>query len=93
VRREQVEPRRAAFERLFDERVQRWVREARDDLDGEAGLALELWKRVVERVVHRPADERYPHDVPEICHACYPTHPPSIIKADPVTNAASSLAR
>ena len=77
----------AGLERLFDERVELWMRQLRHDLDTHLRLSFERRDGFVQRVVHRPADEgRSNGHFPAL-------HPPSIISADPVTNDDSSLAR
>ena len=68
------------------------MRQLRNHFHSVAGLMLEVRDRLVQRVVHRPADERHPDDHLWVRHD-YPIHPPSIMNAAPVTKAASSLAR
>ncbi len=92
VRREKVDAWSAGLELRLDERVQLGMRQLRDDLDAVAGRVFEGRDGLVQRIVHRAAHQRRPDYAHRIACA-YPFHPPSIMNADPVTNAASSLAR
>ena len=60
VRRDEIQ-RLARLERVFDERVELGMRQLRDDLDAHLRLLLERRDGVVQRVVHRPADEGGAH--------------------------------